>query len=143
MVGPWRQVATRASEGGRGHGLALAAEGAGPHGAIHALKGKEPSAGIAYGDIHLGADLVCLLDGAGDHAIGIRESEGHEVNPFQSGTRHDAGARLVAGRPGHANTTTAKSGTAISRGQPADRSAPTELMAIENKLGPEIGEHWI
>src|SRR5882724_12391252 len=32
MVGTRRQIATRASEGGRGHGLALAAEGASPHG---------------------------------------------------------------------------------------------------------------
>src|SRR5207342_2524822 len=36
MVGTWRQIATRASEGGRGHGLALAAVGASPHRAIHA-----------------------------------------------------------------------------------------------------------
>src|SRR6266446_3913001 len=81
MVGTWRQIATRASEGGS------------PHGAIHALKGKQPPAGVAHGDIHLGADLVCLLDGAGDHAIGIREGEGHEVNPFRSATHQDAGAR--------------------------------------------------
>src|SRR5262245_65391193 len=82
MVGTWRQIAARASKGGRGHGLTLAAEGASPHGAIHALKGKEPSAGVAHGDIHLGADLVCLLDGAGDYAIGIREGESHEVKSF-------------------------------------------------------------
>src|SRR5882724_8940592 len=91
MVGTWRQIATRASEGGRSHGLALAAEGASPHGAIHALKGKETSAGVAHGDIHLGADLVCLLGGADDHAIGIREGEGHEINPFRSRTHQDAG----------------------------------------------------
>src|SRR5262245_6775939 len=101
MVGTWRQIATRASKSGRGHGLALAAEGASPHGAIHTLKGKEPSAGVAHGNIHLGADLVCLLDGAGNHAIGIRKGEGHEVNPFRSGTHQDARASRVAGRPGH------------------------------------------
>ena len=122
MVGAWRQIATWASEGGRGHGLALAAEGASPHGAIHALKGKQPSAGIAHGDIHLGADLVRLLDGAADHAIGIREGEGHEVYPFRSATPQDAGAGRVAGRPGHANTTTAKRGMAISLGDLARRS---------------------
>jgi hypothetical protein len=86
MVGPRRQIATRASEGGRGHGLALAAEGAGPHGAVHALKGKQPSAGVAYGDIHSGAHLVRLLDGAGDDAIGLGEREGHVSSPFQAGT---------------------------------------------------------
>jgi hypothetical protein len=51
MVGTWRQIAIRASEGGRGHGLALAAVEASPHGAIHALKGKEPCAGVAHGDL--------------------------------------------------------------------------------------------
>src|SRR6185312_10595398 len=64
MIGTGCHIAARPSEGGRGHGLALAAEGAGPHGAIHALEGKEPSTGVAHGDIHLGADLVGLLDGA-------------------------------------------------------------------------------
>src|SRR5262245_9292771 len=115
MVGTWRKVATRAAKGGRGDGLALAAEGASPHGAIHALKGKEPSTGVAHGDIHLGADLVCLLDGSGDHAIGICEGQGHEVNPFRSETHQDAGASRVAGRPGHANTTTAKCGASGPR----------------------------
>src|SRR5215510_9937916 len=121
MVGTWRQLATRASKGGRGHGLALAAEGASPYGAIHALKGKEPSAAVAHGDIHFGADLVCLLDGTGDHAIGIREGEGHEVNPFRSGTHQDAGASQVAERPGRANTTTAKCGAAGPRTSEGER----------------------
>ena len=97
VIGPGRQIATGASEGSRGHSLALAAKGASPHGAIHALKGKEPSAGVAHGDIHLRADLVCLLDGAGDHAIGIREGEGHEVDPFRSEI-HVCGQRWILSR---------------------------------------------
>jgi len=81
----WRQIAAGAAKGSRGHGLALAAEGASPHGTIHALKGKQSSAGIADGDIHLGAHLVSLLDGAGDNTIGICKGEDHEVGPLLGG----------------------------------------------------------
>src|SRR5262249_33175718 len=77
MVGARREFAARTAEGGRPPGLALAAVGTGPHSAVHALKRHQSTASVAHGYVHLCADLGCLGDGAGNHAVRISECQGH------------------------------------------------------------------
>ena len=71
MVGAGGEFSTGAAERSGGDRLALTAVGASPHGPIHALEGEQAATGVAYGDVHLGADLVRLLDCARNDTVGI------------------------------------------------------------------------
>jgi hypothetical protein len=81
LVRSFRQLTAGPAEGRRGHRFSLTTVGACPDGAVHAVQGNQPPAGVADRYANLYVQFFGMGDRPFDDAICFRQGYGHETPP--------------------------------------------------------------